>query len=122
VKEYAADGVTEIRQTLTDYNLSQAYLDRSISYDQLSRITSETRGFTGIGNFTISYQYNLANDLSSLTGPSPLSLVVRPVGGSAFASCLRAGQSALTVNYTRDSSGRLTTITRHGQTLASGIS
>lgn len=30
VKEYAADGVTEIRQTFTDYNLSQAYLDRRI--------------------------------------------------------------------------------------------
>jgi YD repeat-containing protein len=30
VKEYAADGSTELRQTLTDYNLSQAYLDRRI--------------------------------------------------------------------------------------------
>ena len=30
MKEYAADGVTEIRQTFTDYNLSQAYLDRRI--------------------------------------------------------------------------------------------
>ncbi|HET6977827.1 MAG TPA: DUF4214 domain-containing protein [Pyrinomonadaceae bacterium] len=30
VKEYAADGVTEIRNTFTDYNLSQAYLDRRL--------------------------------------------------------------------------------------------
>jgi YD repeat-containing protein len=30
VREYAADGTTEIRQTFTDYNLSQAYLDRRI--------------------------------------------------------------------------------------------
>ena len=30
VKEYAADGATLIRQTFTDYNLSQAYLDRRI--------------------------------------------------------------------------------------------
>ena len=30
VYEYAADGSTEIRQTITDYNLSQAYLDRRI--------------------------------------------------------------------------------------------
>ena len=30
VHEYAADGSTEIRQTITDYNLSQAYLDRRI--------------------------------------------------------------------------------------------
>jgi YD repeat-containing protein len=30
VREFAADGVTEVRQTWTDYNLSQAYLDRRI--------------------------------------------------------------------------------------------
>ncbi|HKO45139.1 MAG TPA: S8 family serine peptidase, partial [Pyrinomonadaceae bacterium] len=30
VKEYAADGTTEIRHSFTDYNLSQAYLDRRI--------------------------------------------------------------------------------------------
>ncbi len=30
IKEYAADGTTEIRHTFTDYNLSQAYLDRRI--------------------------------------------------------------------------------------------
>ena len=30
VQEYAADGVTELRQTVTDYVLSQAYLDRRL--------------------------------------------------------------------------------------------
>src|SRR5688572_2169255 len=30
VREFAADGVTEIRQTYTDYNLSPVYLDRRI--------------------------------------------------------------------------------------------
>lgn len=30
VREYAADGVTEVRQTYTGYNLSQAYLDQHI--------------------------------------------------------------------------------------------
>jgi hypothetical protein len=30
VTEYAADGATELRRTYTDYNLSQAYLDRRI--------------------------------------------------------------------------------------------
>jgi YD repeat-containing protein len=30
VHEYAADGITELRQTYTDYNLSPAYLDRRI--------------------------------------------------------------------------------------------
>jgi len=68
-------------------------------YDQLSRLTSETRGFTGVGNYTIGYQYNLGNDLSSLTAPSNI-----------------------TFNYTRDASGRLTAISRPGQTLASAIS
>jgi YD repeat-containing protein len=71
----------------------------SYSYDQLSRLTSEIRGFTGVGNYPISYVYNLANDLNSLTAPSNT-----------------------TINYTRDMSGRLTSITRPGQTLASAIS
>ena len=30
MREYAADASTVIRQTFTDYNLSQAYLDRRI--------------------------------------------------------------------------------------------
>ncbi len=30
VHEYAADGINELRQTVTDYNLGQAYLDRRI--------------------------------------------------------------------------------------------
>src|SRR6185503_6385961 len=42
VREYAADGVTEIRQTWTDYNLSPAYLDRRIiglvSYVHVSNV------------------------------------------------------------------------------------
>lgn len=62
VTEYAADGLTEIRRTYTDYNLSQSYLDRRIiglpaavhltdgsgyqakitySYDDPERITSQ---------------------------------------------------------------------------------
>lgn len=42
VREYVADGVTEIRQTWTDYNLSQQYLDRRIiglvSYVHVSNV------------------------------------------------------------------------------------
>ncbi|HSD47972.1 MAG TPA: hypothetical protein VLB87_15195, partial [Pyrinomonadaceae bacterium] len=79
--------------------MTDALGSTSYSYDQLSRLTSETRGFTGVGNYTIGYQYNLANDLSSLTSPSNI-----------------------TFTYTRDSSGRLTSITRPGQTVASDIS
>jgi YD repeat-containing protein len=79
--------------------MTDALGSTSYNYDQLSRLTSETRGFTGIGNYTIGYQYNRANDLSSITGPSNT-----------------------TISYTRDSSSRLTSITRPGQTLASAIS
>ncbi len=42
VREFAGDGVTEIRQTWTDYNLAQAYLDRRIiglvSYVHVSNV------------------------------------------------------------------------------------
>jgi YD repeat-containing protein len=62
VKEYAADGVTEIRQTITDYNLSQAYLDRRIigllSQVQLKNASSfESK---------ISYEYDDPSRLQSL--------------------------------------------------------
>lgn len=40
----------------------------SYSYDQLSRMTSETRTFTGVvGSYTLSYGYNLADELTSIT-------------------------------------------------------
>ena len=71
-------------------------------YDQLSRMTSETRGFTGLGNYAISYQYNLNNDLTSITSP--------------------ANPGSIAISYTRDVTGRLTAITRPNQTLASAIS
>jgi hypothetical protein len=40
------------------------------NYNQLSRMSLETRTFTGLGSYTIGYQYNLARDLSSITDPS----------------------------------------------------
>ena len=47
LKEYATDAVTPIRETLTDYNLSQAYLDRRIiglvSAIHMTNITSWQR-------------------------------------------------------------------------------
>ncbi len=61
----------------TDYN-----------YNELSRLTSETKTFTGLsGSFTIGYEYNLAGGLKSYTDP--------------FNS---------TVNYTNDKTGRLTSV------------
>ena len=71
----------------------------SLSYDQLSRLTSETRYFndltaySGGGNYSLGYQYNLANALTTLTQPS---------------------QFSGTVNYAYDSAARLATVTGSG--------
>src|SRR4030095_3038995 len=42
----------------------------SYNYDELSRLRSEIRVFTGVGTFTLSYDYNLRNQLKKLTDPS----------------------------------------------------
>jgi len=43
----------------------------SYVYDQLSRMTSETRTFSGLSNaYTINYRYNLAGMLTSISDPS----------------------------------------------------
>lgn len=71
----------------------------SFSYDQMSRLTSETRHFNdltaypGGGNYTLAYQYNLAGALTSLTQPS---------------------QFSGTVNYAYDTAARLTSVTGSG--------
>ncbi len=39
----------------------------SYSYNTLSRMTSETRTFTNVGSYTLSYDYNLAGQLKSIT-------------------------------------------------------
>lgn len=39
----------------------------SYGYDTMSRLTSESRTFTGIGTFGFSYDYNLGNELTSIT-------------------------------------------------------
>jgi RHS repeat-associated protein len=41
----------------------------SYAYDQLSRLTSETRTFSGVGSFALNYSYNLAGELTSITNP-----------------------------------------------------
>ena len=54
VHEYAADGSTEIRQTFTDYNLSQAYVDRRII-----GLVSQVRLSNGTQTLTkITYPYD----------------------------------------------------------------
>lgn len=62
VKEYAADGVTEIRHTYTDYNLSQPYLDKRII-----GLVSEVH-LTNISSYQgkIVYSYDNPSQLQSL--------------------------------------------------------
>jgi YD repeat-containing protein len=41
----------------------------SYGYNTLSRMTSESRTFTGLGTYTLTYAYNLAGELTSITNP-----------------------------------------------------
>lgn len=63
----------------------------SYQFDQLSRMTSESRTFTNLGMFTLSYGYNLAGLVTSVTDPW-----------------------SAQIGYTRDVTGRLTAITGSG--------
>lgn len=87
------------RTSMTDETGSVTY-----QYDQLSLMQSETRQFAGIsGNFTLSYEYNLAGALKAITDPT----------GSR-------------VDYAYDANARLSSITGSGAnsvpTYASGFS
>ena len=64
------------RTSMTDGLGSVSYV-----YDQLSRLTSETRTFTGVGSFALSYGYNLADELTSITNQWGAQV---PVGPSVF--------------------------------------
>jgi YD repeat-containing protein len=76
------------RTSLTDGTGSTAY-----EYDQLSRMKSETRTFTGLtGSYTLTYAYNLANQLTSLSLPT----------------------WSQVVGYNYDSAGRLAAVTASG--------
>jgi YD repeat-containing protein len=69
----------------------------SYNYDQLSRLSSETRYFSALsssptgGNYGISYQYNLANELTSVTDPFGAQM-----------------------SYNRDTAGRVASVTGAG--------
>ena len=41
----------------------------SYAYNQLSRMTSETRTINGVGTYTLGYDYNLAGELKTITSP-----------------------------------------------------
>ena len=68
-------------------SMTDGFGSRGYNYDQLSRLTSETRGFS-VGTYSINYAYNLGNDLTSITDPF----------GASFA-------------YQRDAQGQLKTVT-----------
>jgi YD repeat-containing protein len=74
------------RTSMTDGTGSTSY-----AYDQLSRMSSETHTITGLGAKLISYQYNLANQLTSITDPLNV-----------------------TINYGHDQAGRLSGVTGSG--------
>jgi YD repeat-containing protein len=57
------------RLSLTDGMGSVAYV-----YDQLSRLSLESRSFTGLGTFPIGYEYNLAGELKKITDPTGASI------------------------------------------------
>ncbi len=64
----------------------------SYNYDQLSRLTSEGRYFNTLGqSFTVSYQYNLANELTVMSDPF-----------------------GATLNYAYDSTARLNSVNGSG--------
>jgi len=67
VSEYVADGSAEIRRTFTDYNLSQAYLDRRII-----GLVSAVH-LTDVGSFQgkVTYDYDDPNRLAPLPTPTP---------------------------------------------------
>jgi len=78
-------------------SMSDGLGSMSYSYDQLSRLSSETRYFSALGNsptggnYGISYQYNLANELTSVTDPFGAQM-----------------------SYNRDTAGRVTSVTGSG--------
>ena len=75
VREYAADGSTLIRQTFTDYNLSQAYLDRRII-----GLVSQVQLTNGSGQHQSKTTYTY-DDPARLQGSAG--------GGHASRSCLQ---------------------------------
>lgn len=74
------------------------------NYDQISRLTSESRYFNDLSqSFTLTYAYNVGNELTSIAEPS---------------------QFGSSVNYNYDQAGQLTSVTGSGggaSTYASGF-
>jgi YD repeat-containing protein len=80
------------RTSMTDALGSKAY-----SYDQLSRLMSETRTFSGIATFTLVYDYNLAGELKKITD-----------------------STNMTINYHYDAAGKLSDDVANGLNAVTG--
>ncbi|MFN2533002.1 MAG: S8 family serine peptidase [Pyrinomonadaceae bacterium] len=74
------------RTSMTDGLGSMSY-----SYNNLGQLQSEARTFTGVGTYTLTYGYNLAGELSSITNPW-----------------------SAQVGYNYDKAGRVTSVTGSG--------
>ena len=79
-------------------SMTDGFGSKSYQYDQLSRLISETRVFTGVGTFLLSYDYNLVNQLKKITDASNT-----------------------TINYSYDPAGQLIGVTG-SDTLIEGVS
>ncbi len=92
--EYTYDAAGN-RKTMTE----QGFGSVSYQYDALSRLTSESRIFTGLGttSYTLSYTYNLGGQLTSITDPW-----------------------GVKVGYVRDITGTLMSVTGEGYDLGEG--
>jgi len=55
-------------------SMSDEVGDVSYSYDQLSRLKSETRSFAGLGTYSLSYEYNLGGQLNKITDPTNMTI------------------------------------------------
>ena len=90
------------RKSMTDGTGSMSY-----DYDQLSRLTSETRTITGLGTYPLSYAYNLAGAMTSVTDPFGAQIGynfddagrVKSVTGSGFAGVSNYTSSTSNIQY-----------------------
>ncbi len=80
-------------------SMSDGLGSKSYQYDQLSRLTSETRTINGVGTFPLNYAYNVGGELTSITDPF-----------------------GANVGYQYDNAGRLNRVTGSGLGVAEYIS
>jgi YD repeat-containing protein len=101
----APAGITATANVSVNYDaagnrisMTDGFGGKTYSYNQLSQLTSETRSFTNVGTFTLSYDYSLGGQLRKITDPTNM-----------------------TINYGFDSSGQLSDITG-SDSLYAGVS